>query len=166
MENAVKFLVRFCCSSFLRKRSSKAPRIFHGECHATFHATFCSCKCPISWRFSLCRRLPLIIHLSCSCCEPFNQKPPALAFQPCGEVVREQLWAASLRHLMRRTLCNFEHRICLEIITSRDGKGPSFSQKTREGCGCFRDLFGGSSRKNPGKFRENSSKFFPNREVI
>ena len=44
-------------SSFLRKRSSKAPRIFHNRFHATFHETFCSCKCPISWHFSLCRRL-------------------------------------------------------------------------------------------------------------
>ena len=53
----MKFLVNFCCSSFLRKRSSKAPRIFHDEFHATFHETFCSCKCSISWHFSLCRRL-------------------------------------------------------------------------------------------------------------
>ena len=28
MENAVKFLVKFCCSSFLRKRSLKVPRFF------------------------------------------------------------------------------------------------------------------------------------------
>ena len=60
MENAVKFLVQFCCSSFLRKRSFKVPRIFHDKFHATFHETFYSCKCPISWRFSLCRRLSLI----------------------------------------------------------------------------------------------------------
>ena len=59
MENAVKFLVIFCCSSFLRKRSSKAPRIFHDEFHTTFHEMFCSCKCPIWWHFSLCRRLSL-----------------------------------------------------------------------------------------------------------
>ena len=44
---------------FLRRRSSKAPRIFHDEFHATFHETFCSCKCPISWHFSLCRLLSL-----------------------------------------------------------------------------------------------------------
>ena len=44
---------------FLRKRSSKAPRIFHDEFHATFHETLCSCKCPISWHFSLCRGLSL-----------------------------------------------------------------------------------------------------------
>ena len=60
MENAVKFLVKFCFSSFPRKRSSKVPRIFHDKFHAIFHQTFCSCKCPISWRFSLCRRSSLI----------------------------------------------------------------------------------------------------------
>ena len=29
MENAVKYLVKFCCSSFLRKRSSEVPRTLH-----------------------------------------------------------------------------------------------------------------------------------------
>ena len=59
MENAVKFLVKFCCSSFLSKRSSKVPRAFHDKFHAIFHEALCCCKCPISWRFSLCRRLSL-----------------------------------------------------------------------------------------------------------
>ena len=39
-------------------------------------------------------------------------------------------------------------------------------QKTREGCGCFRGLFGGS----PGKLRESpgkiAGKIFPNREML
>ena len=34
----------------------------------------------------------------------------------------------------------------------------AISQKTREGCGCFRGLF---SRKTPGKFQENCWKNFP-----
>ena len=42
----------------------------------------------------------------------------------------------------------------------------AFSQKTREGCGCFWGLCGSSG----GKFRENSGKiagkFFPNREML
>ena len=59
LETAVKFLVIFCCSSFLRKRSSKVPGVFHDKVHATFHQTLCSRKCPISWRFSLCRCLSL-----------------------------------------------------------------------------------------------------------
>ena len=59
MENAVEFLVSFCCSSFLRKRSSKVPRIFHDEFHAIFHEALCRCKCPISWRFLHCRRFSL-----------------------------------------------------------------------------------------------------------
>ena len=40
------------------------------------------------------------------------------------------------------------------------------NQKTREGCGCFRGLFGGS----PGKLRESPGKiagiFFPDREML
>ena len=42
----------------------------------------------------------------------------------------------------------------------------AFYQKTREGCGCFRGLFGGS----PGKLRESpgkiAGKFFPDREML
>ena len=63
MENAVKFLVKFCCSSFLRKRSSKPPRNFSRRIHTTFHEMFCSCKCPMSRHFSLCRRLSMTIAL-------------------------------------------------------------------------------------------------------
>ena len=47
--------------------------------------------------------------------------------------------------------------------------GPSFgrflttnNQKTREGCGCFRGLFGGSRGKLPGSPRKIAGKFFPN----
>ena len=54
-----EFLLKYCCSSFLRKRSPKVPGIFHDKFHAIFHQTLGSCKCPISWRFSFCRRLPL-----------------------------------------------------------------------------------------------------------
>ena len=46
----VKFLVKFCRSSFLRKRSSKVPRGFHDQFHAIFHETFYSCKSPTSFR--------------------------------------------------------------------------------------------------------------------
>ena len=47
------------------------------------------------------------------------------------------------------------------------GRGLSkLIQKTREGCGCFRGLFGGS----PGKLRESpgkiAGKLFPNREML
>ena len=59
MENVVKVQVKFCCSAFLKKRSSKVPRIFHDRFHAIFHQTLCNCKWQISWRFSLCRRLSL-----------------------------------------------------------------------------------------------------------
>ena len=64
VEVAMKFVVKFCCSSFLRKRSSKVPGIFHDKFHgifhhAIFHQTLCNCKCPISRRFSFCRRLSL-----------------------------------------------------------------------------------------------------------
>ena len=41
-----------------------------------------------------------------------------------------------------------------------------FYQKTREGCGCFRGLFGGSRRKTPGKSREIAGKMLPNREML
>ena len=61
MENAVKYLVKFCCTSILRKQSSEVPRIFHDGFHAIFHQTLCSCKCPLSWRFSLCSCLSLTI---------------------------------------------------------------------------------------------------------
>ena len=43
------------------------------------------------------------------------------------------------------------------------------NQKTREGCGCFRGLFGGSPwgpRKILGKSREIAGKFFQNREML
>ena len=40
MENAVKFLVKFCCSSFLRKRSSKVPRDFHDNFTPLFTRRF------------------------------------------------------------------------------------------------------------------------------
>ena len=45
--NAVEFLVKFCSSSFIRKRSSNAPRIFHNQFHAIFHQTLCSCECTL-----------------------------------------------------------------------------------------------------------------------
>ena len=48
----------FTVASFLRKRSSKVPKNVHEKNHAIFQ-TFCSCKCPISWHFALCRRLSL-----------------------------------------------------------------------------------------------------------
>ena len=57
----MKFQVKFCFSSFLRKRSLKVPRSFHSKFHTVFHETFYTCKCPISWRFSFCRRLPLTL---------------------------------------------------------------------------------------------------------
>ena len=92
MKKAVKFQVKFCCSSFLRKRSSKVPRIFHDEFHAVFHQALCSCKCPISWRFSLCRRLSLKLFpnkwqpdCSSSLCPP---KIPVLWFFCGGGGVR------------------------------------------------------------------------------
>ena len=52
----------FVPDSFLTKRSSKVPRISHRNFHTIYtilHQTLCSCKCPISWRFSLCRRWSL-----------------------------------------------------------------------------------------------------------
>ena len=60
MKNAVK-LLKFCCSSFLRKWSSKCPIIFTTNFTPFFIWRFCSCICPTSWRFSFCRRLSLII---------------------------------------------------------------------------------------------------------
>ena len=51
---------------------------------------------------------------------------------------------------------------CADFIYGRVG----FSQKTREGCGCFRGLFGGA----PGKLQESpgkiAGKIFPNREML
>ena len=46
------------------------------------------------------------------------------------------------------------------------GRFRGVSQKTREGCGCFRGLFGvsrGKLRESPGKI---AGKFFPNREML
>ena len=74
MENAVKFQVKFCCSAFLRKRSSKVPR-YHDRFRAILHQTLCSCKRQISWRFSLCRRLSLIILKG-------GERPPPPRSQP------------------------------------------------------------------------------------
>ena len=93
MENAVKFLVKLCCSSFLRKRSSKAPRIFHDEFHATFHETFCSCKCPISWHFSLCRRLSVRsarIFVPTVCCGALPSSEPRKECDPDGPAMLEE----------------------------------------------------------------------------
>ena len=49
---------------------------------------------------------------------------------------------------------------------TRQQKKVGFTQKTREGCGCFWDLLGGSR----GKFRESpgkiAGKIFPNREML
>ena len=39
-------------------------------------------------------------------------------------------------------------------------------QRTREGCGCFRGLFGGYPEKTSGKSRENCRKHFPNHEKL
>ena len=77
VKNAVKFLVKFCRSSFLRKQSSKVPRIFHDEFHAIFHQTLCSCKSPISWHFSLCRRLSECPPQNPAQQEILNPPPPA-----------------------------------------------------------------------------------------
>ena len=61
MKSCRKILVKFGCSSFLRKRSSKVPRIFDANFTPFFTQTLRSCKCPFSWCFSLCIRLSVII---------------------------------------------------------------------------------------------------------
>ena len=53
MGNAVKFLVKFCCSSFLRQRSSKVPRTFHDKFRAIFTRRFAAANAQLTAFFTL-----------------------------------------------------------------------------------------------------------------
>ena len=52
-ESAVKFLVKFCCSSFLRKRSSKVPRSFHDHVTPFFTRRFAAANAQFHGGFTL-----------------------------------------------------------------------------------------------------------------
>ena len=56
---AVKFLVKLCCYSFLRKPSSKVPRIFQRQISRHFSRDNLRLQMPNFMEFSLFRRLSL-----------------------------------------------------------------------------------------------------------